>query len=126
MTTTGKSRRKPTESAGDRLRREILGAYELTPVELVLLDQAVAVADVLERLNAQVATEALTAFGSTRQTVASPMLAAQREHSKVLAGLLGAIAVPAAGEDEGVSSTSAAARRAAHVRWAIHRERAAG
>ena len=126
MTTTGKSRQKQPESAGDRLRREILAAYELTPAELILLDQAVAVADVLERLNAQVATEGLTAFGSTRQTVASPLLAAQREHAKTLAALLGAIAVPAAGEDEGVSSTSKAAQRAAHVRWAIHREQAAG
>jgi len=120
------SRQKQPVTAGERLKAAIVDGYELTPAELVLLDQAVAVADVLERLNAQVAVEELTALGSTRQTVAAPLLAAQREHSKTLAGLLGAIAMPAAGEDEGVSSTVKAAQRAARVRWALHREREAG
>jgi hypothetical protein len=114
-----RSRRKPPATPGERLRTAILATYELNPAELLLLDQAGAVADALARLNAEVAAEQeFTGKGSKGQPVASPLLAAQRGHSEALARLPEAIALPASGEDEGHPSASQRARRAATVRWA--------
>ena len=114
-----RSRRKVPESPGAGLKRSILAVYELNPAQLLLLDQAGAVADVLARLNREVAAEqALTGKGSRGQAVASPLLAAQRQHAEVLARLLEALQLPAAGEEEGHPSTSQRARRAATIRWA--------
>jgi hypothetical protein len=93
--------------------------YELNPAELLLLDQAAALADALARLNGEVAAElALTGKGSRGQAIASPLLAAQRQHAEVLARLLEALQLPTPGEDEGRPSASQRARRAATVRWA--------
>lgn len=88
------------------------------------MDPAAAVADALERINAAVAVEPLTTAGSKGQSVASPLLVAQREHGAKLAALLAAIALPDATEESGRSATSKAAQRAALMRWS--REKAAG
>jgi hypothetical protein len=113
------SRRKPPATPGESLRTAILAVYELNPAELLLLDQAAALADALARLNGEVAAEqALTGKGSRGQSVASPLLAAQRQHAEVLARLLEALQLPTPGEDEGHPSASQRARRAATVRWA--------
>jgi hypothetical protein len=104
------------------MRAAILAEYELSPAESVLLDQAAAIVDVLERLNEQIAAESLTASGSTGQTVAAPLLAAQRAHAETLSKLLGAVAIPAADESEGRSSTSKSAQKAALIRWSREKE----
>ena len=120
-----RSRRKASQTPGKSLKAAILSTYDLNPAELVLLDQAAEVTDTLTRLNTDVAAaETLTGKGSRGQTVASPLLAAQRQHAETLANLLDALRLPAPGEEEGESSTTQRARRAAQIRWA--REKAAG
>jgi hypothetical protein len=116
---------EPTETAGTRLKRETLARYDLNPAELLLLDRAASIADVLERIDAAVAVAALTTEGSTGQRVAEPLLREQREHGARLASLLESIALPAPHENVGRSSTSLSAQRAAHVRWAKQKGRGA-
>ena len=119
---TEKSRRKPPESSrspGERLRRAILDAYELNPAEEALLAQAAEIADVLGKLNRELAgKQALTQKGAKGNFVMTPLLLAQRRHSEVLARLLDAMALPTGDEDEGESPTTLRARRAAQARWA--------
>jgi hypothetical protein len=120
-----RSRRKSSETAGERLRTAILDQYELNPAELLLLDEAVALADALAQLNREVAAEqTLTGTGSRGQAVASPLLAAQRQHAETLGRLLEALQLPTPGQEEGHPSASQRARRAAMVRWA--REKGVG
>jgi hypothetical protein len=82
------------------------------------LDQASAVVDVLDRLNREVAAASLTESGSKGQPVASPLLAAQRQHAETLARLLAALALPEPGETQGESLATRRARQAAQARWA--------
>jgi hypothetical protein len=110
-----RSRRK----AGETLRREILGRYELNPAEMAILSQACALINVLDRLNQEVAAQStFVAKGSRGQPVVSALLDAQRRHAEALARLLEALALPASGEEQGEPSASVRARRAAMVRWA--------
>lgn len=118
-----RSRRKApraSETPGERLKAAILSAYELNPAEAVLLDQAAALADALERLNREIAgQETFITKGSKGQPSVSALLAAQRQHAEVLARVLEGLALPATPEeDEGELSTSKRARKAATVRWA--------
>jgi hypothetical protein len=115
--------RKRAESAGSRLKREILAKYQLDPAEGFLLDRAAAMADALERIEGEVAAVSLTTSGSTGQRVAEPLLMAQREHAGQLAALLAACQLPGRDELTGASATSKAAQRAAHVRWAREKQR---
>jgi hypothetical protein len=119
-----RSRRRSPETPGDRLRTAIVSQYELDPAERLLLDQAAALADALARVNAEVAAaESLAAKGSRGQLVASPLLAAQRQHAEVLARVLEALALPATpDEEEGEGATTRKARRAAQARWAKQKE----
>lgn len=110
--------RKAPESAGSRMRREILEQYELNPVELLLLDRAVSIADTLERIDREVAKASLVTVGSTGQRVAEPLLREQREHAARLASILEALRLPCPDELTGRSSTSLSAQRAASIRWA--------
>lgn len=113
---------KASESAGERLKAAILAVYQLDSGELVLLDQVVALCDVLVRVNEQVAAlEDLTAVGSAGQTIEHPLLRAQRSYSVTLAKLVEAMRLPAPGaspDEEGESAVTLAARRAANARWA--------
>jgi hypothetical protein len=109
---------KASETPGERLKRSILAEYELSPAERLLLEEAAALADVLGRLNAEIAAaQALTGKGSKGQTVASPLLAAQRQHCEALVRVIEGLALPALEEDEGELSSSKRARKAATVRW---------
>lgn len=55
---------KRIESAGDRLRKAILDQFELTDPELELLAKAASVADLLDRVEAQLADAPLIETGS--------------------------------------------------------------
>jgi hypothetical protein len=114
-----RSRRKSSETPGGRLRTTILGQYELNPAELLLLGQAVALADALDQINEEVAAQAtFVAKGSRGQPVVSALLDAQRRHAEVLARLLESLALPATpDEEEGESITTRRARAAAQARW---------
>jgi hypothetical protein len=116
--------RKKAETPGTRLRKAILGQYELNPAELLLLDRAAAIADALERIDAEVAAADLVTRGSMGQRVAEPLLREQREHAARLTSLLESIALPGRDEVAGRSATSMAAQRAAQARWARQKGRA--
>jgi hypothetical protein len=111
--------RKPPETPGKRLRAAIVGRYTLDPAEELLLDQAVALADALDRLNREVAAEkSFVVKGSRGQPTVSALLDAQRRHAEVLARLLESLALPATpDEEEGETLTTKRARRAARARW---------
>lgn len=123
MTETRKprSRRKPADSArspGQWLKEAITSMYVLNPAEQLLLDQAAELADVLDKVNRQVAAEeTLTRRGAKGNSVASPLLLAQRRHSEVLVRLLEGLALPDLDEDEGELSSTRKARKAALIRW---------
>ncbi len=110
-----------TDSAGKRLRSAVLAAYDLDAGEMVLLDQAVELADALDRVNAAVAAlDDLTAEGSAGQTVEHPLLRTQRNYAMTLARVVEALRLPAPGSgdaEEGESPITLAARKAARARW---------
>jgi hypothetical protein len=101
--------RKRPETAGSRLKREVLETYEVTPAERLLLDRAAVLADVCERIDAEVAAAPLTVAGSMGQPVANPLLLQQRKHHEQLQRLLKAVQFPARDEFMG--------RSAAQARW---------
>jgi hypothetical protein len=109
---------KKPESAGSRLKREILELFVLNPAELLLLDEGAALADALARIDAELADAPLLTQGSAGQPVENPLLRSQREHAARLASTLEAIGLPRPNEEEGRSATSKMAQRAAQVRWA--------
>lgn len=114
------------QTAGARLRASVLGIYELDAGELILLDQAVALCDTLDRVNVQVeALKNLTDVGSAGQIIEHPLLRAQRSYSLALAKLVDALRLPAPGagaDEEGESKITRDARRAARARWNKEKE----
>jgi hypothetical protein len=110
--------RRPSESAGERLRSQVLTEFELNPAELVLLDRAAALTDELVRIEAELVSRPLVVSGSRGQDAADPLLREHRQHSEILQRLIEAIGLPVSGEDEGESAMTKRARRAAQVRWA--------
>lgn len=109
------------ESRGALLRREILEMFVLNPAERLLLDEAAAHADTLERIKADMATAPTTVTGSAGQTVAHPLLREMRETAARLASLLESLQLPGRDETVGRSSTSLSAQRAANMRWGRRR-----
>jgi hypothetical protein len=103
-------------SAGLRLWRSILAAYELSPAETELLRQACRTADLLDRLDAELLDEPLTVTGSTGQPRANPLLASSAEQRRTLEGLMRDLALPMPNEVEGRRRSPAAAA-AAQARW---------
>jgi hypothetical protein len=115
--------RKQPESAGSRLKGAVLERYLLDPAEEVILDEAVAEADVCARINEAVAAAPLTVPGSRGQEVANPLLLQQRKHHERLQRLLEALRLPLKDEMVGSSSTSKAAQEAARERWRLTKGR---
>jgi hypothetical protein len=110
-------RQKSPESAGARLRREVLERYELDPAEQLILDAAASAADVLARVDDAVRAGPLTVPGSRNQLTANPLLLVQRKHSERLQRLLEALRLPDKSEEAGLSATSRSAQEAARERW---------
>ena len=120
MTTDKRPRsRRKTPAPGDALKTAILDRYSLDPAERLLLEQAAALANVLDRLNREVAAqETFVAEGSRGQPTVSALLDAQRRHAETLARLLAALALPEPGEEQGETLATRRARAAAQARWA--------
>jgi hypothetical protein len=115
---TPKDRAKKPTTAGDRLRESITSEFELSEPEAQLLAKACATADLLERVEAEVAAAPLIRTGSRGQPVSNPLIATQVELGWHLVRLLEALGVPVGGgEDPGDAEVSRQARRAAMVRW---------
>jgi hypothetical protein len=111
------SRRKALETQGQRLKAGVLAEFELSAAEAATLDQAAELLDQLTRINDELAKQPLTTAGSRGQVAAHPLLRSAREHSDTLARLLDALHFPAGDEEQGESSVTRLARRAAMARW---------
>ena len=113
--------RRPTNlgKRGKALWDSIVPAYELRPDEVCTLEDACREADLIERLNAELANAELTTRGSMGQEVASPFVSEIRQHRTVLAGLLGKLKLPdtPAGAARKAAVTSEQRSKAARARW---------
>lgn len=115
-------------TAGRRLWRMVIAAYELRVDELRVLEDAAREADVVARIEAALTAEPLLVVGSTGQTRPNGLLTELRGHRALLATLLRQLDLPdlsrSAGRD--AAATSAAARKAAATRWDRQLGRARG
>ncbi len=84
-----------SQRAGRRLWRAVLGDYELATHELVLLEQAVHVADACDQLQSLVHED-----GPMVEGRANPALVELRQQRILLARLLVALRVPLGAEDD--------------------------
>jgi hypothetical protein len=105
--------------AGGRLWREIVGRYDLRPDEVRLLADACREADIIDRLEEELAGAPLVVKGSMGQLVASPLVSEVRQHRTVLAGLLKSLKLPdtPAEAERRQTAVSEQARAAARARW---------
>jgi hypothetical protein len=113
----GTKRPKKPTSVGGRLRESISEEFELSEAEGLLLEKACSVADLLERVEAEVSAAPLVKAGSRGQPVAHPLIAAQVELGAHLVRLLEALRVPLGEENPQEAMTSQLARKAAMTRW---------
>ncbi|MFD8336781.1 hypothetical protein ACFV42_29530 [Streptomyces solisilvae] len=86
-------------AAGRRLWREIVERYELRPDEARILGDACREADIVERLEAELADAPLMVKGSMGQLVAPPLVSEARQHRSVLVALLKSLKLPDAPAD---------------------------
>ena len=114
-------RPKRAETAGDRLRTAISEEFDLSEPEALLLAKACATADLLERVEAEVAAAPLVGTGSRGQPAASPLIASMVQLQAHLVALLGALGVPLGEEEDPQDAlVSRMARKAAMTRWHGH------
>jgi hypothetical protein len=79
---------------GRSLWRSVVAAYELAPHEVVILRQACLVADLIERVDAELATSPLVVAGHAGQPRPSPLLGASAQQRAALKSLLGSLGLP--------------------------------
>ena len=103
--------RKTPETAGSRLKAQILELYTLDPRETAFLERACGIADQLELIEAQLLREPLSVDGT-----AHPLLKVQSDLANRFQRLLEGIDLPH--KTERLSARSKAAQRAANIRWA--------
>jgi hypothetical protein len=108
--------RKTKESPGTRLKREFLATYTANPGELLMLDHAAELADLAERLAAEIREQPVVGQGAAGQTVAHPLHADYLAVTSKFAALIDALQLP--DRPAGKLSTVARAQRAAQARWA--------
>ena len=105
-------------AAGKRLWAAVAESFVLNPGELAVLEQACRTADELDRLERAVRQlDSLTTTGSTGQIKPHPLLAEARAHRLLLERLVGALALPDEGEEQGLRPGQKHAQRAARGRW---------
>jgi hypothetical protein len=105
--------------AGRELWRSIIPTYDLRPDEVRLLADACREADIVQRLEDELADAPLMVKGSQGQLVASPLVSEVRQHRSVLAALLKSLKLPdsPAGAQQKSALVSEQARAAARARW---------
>jgi hypothetical protein len=107
-----------SDSAGARLKSEVLELYDLTPSELIVLDEAAETADLLDRLNEELRSAPLVVAGSRGQDVVNPLVRARNDAALLLSRQLEGLRIPHIDEEEGVSPVLVArAKKAAQARW---------
>lgn len=110
------------ENLGDHgatLWDSILPTYELRPDEHRILLDACREADLIGRLEDELAYSPLMVKGSQGQLVASPLVSEVRQHRAVLAGLLAKLKIPdtAGSAARKTAAVSEKSRAAARARW---------
>ena len=104
---------------GAALWEAIVPTYDLRPDERRILIDACREADIIERLEDELATSELMVKGSMGQLVASPLVSEVRQHRATLKTLLAALKIPdsPAGEARKKTVVSEKARAAVRARW---------
>jgi hypothetical protein len=102
------------EIAGKRLWRRIAAAYTLREDELFLLEQACRVADTLALLEAGMKGADLIVAGSMGQLREHPLLSEARQQRALLGRFLAQLKLP---DEDGLTTASTQARKAAQARW---------
>lgn len=103
------------ETAGARFLRECHEWYEFSPADTAILNQAADLADLAERLAAEIAEQPLTGTGAAGQTTANPLHADLARTTARFAALVDALRFP----DRPGSKMTASERasHAARARW---------
>jgi hypothetical protein len=111
--------RKPTGLgvSGRALWSEIADTYDLRPDERRLLEDACREADLIDRLEAEIADPAheLQVRGSMGQPVSSPLVSEIRQHRTTLRALFAQLKLP--DEQSAAEPRAVQARSAAQARW---------
>lgn len=107
--------------AGARLVDNITSEFDfsLEPAKLAILERAARTADTIAALEAEAATQSLTAKGSMGQAVINPLVAEARAQTSLLDKLLKSLGLPDTDEDTAAKAEQRQrqARKAAQTRW---------
>lgn len=104
---------------GEALWDAIVPTYELRPDELRVLADCCREADIIERIEEELATADLMVKGSMGQQVVSGLVSEVRQHRATLAGLLSKLKIPdtPASSARKKAVVSEQARSAVRARW---------
>ena len=107
--------------AGTRLVETITNTFDFSeePGKLAILERAARTADTIAALEAEAATQSLTAKGSMGQAVINPLVAEARAQTSLLDKLLKSLGLPDSDEDTAAKAEQRQrqARKAAQTRW---------
>ena len=107
--------------AGARLVESITSEFDfsLEPAKLAILARCARTADTIAALEAEAATQSLTAKGSMNQVVINPLVAEARAQTSLLDKLLKSLGLPDSDEDTAAKAEQRQrrAKKAAQTRW---------
>lgn len=107
--------------AGARLVESITATFDFQgePGKLAILARCARTADTIAALEAEAATQSLTAKGSMGQAVINPLVAEARAQTSLLDKLLKSLGLPDSDEDTAAKAEQRQrqARKAAKTRW---------
>ena len=107
--------------AGARLVESITSEFDfsLEPAKLAILERAARTADTIAALEAEAATQSLTAKGSMNQVVINPLISEARSQTSLLDKLLKSLSLPDSDEETAAKAEQRQrqARKAAQTRW---------
>lgn len=107
--------------AGARLVESITATFDFSeePGKLAILARCARTADTIAALEAEAATQPLTAKGSMGQEVISPLIAEARAQTSLLDKLLKSLGLPESDEETAAKAEQRQrqARKAAQTRW---------
>lgn len=107
--------------AGTRLVETITNTFDFSeePGKLAILERAARTADTIAALEAEAATQSLTAKGSMNQVVINPLIAEARAQTSLLDKLVKSLGLPESDEESAAKAEQRQrqARKAAQTRW---------
>ena len=105
------------ETAGRQLWDSVAASFVLNAGELEILRQAVATADEIASLGAELRASSLVVAGYSGQPRPNPLLKIIQDHRLLLRRLVDSLALPDEGEESGLRPGQKHAQRAAQGRW---------